>query len=104
MEATSLVVIDVITIIVAALAAQRVATRPQRPCTSFFKLYLSVDSGWRQLGCLRTFQASEHSCAHIKKPVVARLGSSNVKCLGRVAQNLSLLLTFETLPRGNYRK
>ena len=25
-----------ITIIVAALAAQRVATRPQRPCTSFF--------------------------------------------------------------------
>ena len=37
-----------------------------------------------QLGCLRRFLASEHACALIWS-VVARLGSSNVKILGRVA-------------------
>ena len=46
-----------------------------------------------QLGRLRRLQASEHSWELIES-VVARLGSSNVKCLGRDAPTLSSF--FET--------
>ena len=59
--------------------------------TRNFWNYLLILVG--QLGCLRRFQASEHFLELIWS-AVARLGSSNVKCLGRVAPTLSSF--FET--------
>ena len=63
-----------------------VTPRPHGTCfpgrTRHFWDYLLILVG--QLGCLRRFQASEHSLELIWS-VVARLGSSNVKILGRVA-------------------